>query len=280
MGLGLILRWIAFDTLVVELAPEGKRGSLVGLHEALMGLGIAVGPALFIFTSSASIGALFIVSSSLAFLVFAAATWPGTKVQHNDKAEKFSLGLLAPLFLAIVSASIAGSIESASLSFFPIHFQNFGHAFTDAAIFVTAFGMGGTILQPVLGSIADRIGYRFAHTLCIAVIALASSVLILLPHHYIVIMMALFLLGGAAGGFNTLAVIEAGTIMSSHKIPAAMTAIAMSYTLGGVLGPISAGSLINAGGNNGMLYLFISLSVVLLAILLLFSKMKVQIEDH
>ena len=274
MGIGLILRWIAFDALVVELAPEGKRGRLVGLHEALMGLGIAVGPALFIFASSAAIGVLFVFSSSLAFLVFAAVAWPNTKIHRVEKADRFHLGTLAPLLLAIVSASIAGSIESSGLSFFPIHFQNFGHAFNETVIFVTVFGLGGTLLQPILGNIADKKGYRATHILCILVAALASSMLIMAPHNYMVIIPALFLLGGAAGGFNTLAVIEAGTVMSSKMIPAAMTAIAMSYTLGGVIGPIVAGSLINLGGNQGLVYLFISLSIMLLAILLFFSKAK------
>ena len=277
MGFGLILRWIAFDTLVVELAPEGKRGQLVGLHEALMGLGIALGPALFIFATVKTVGVLFIVCSGPAVLLFSIQSWPSTENHKADNQAGFRPALLAPLCLAIVSASIAGSIESASLSFFPIHFQNFGHAFADTAVFVTAFGLGGTLLQPAIGKLADRVGYRIAHMVCIVSVIIASSLLILTVHNYMLVLLLLLMLGGAAGGFNTLAVIEAGSIMSLNRIPAAMTAIAMSYTFGGVFGPVSAGSAIDFGANQGLLYLFISLSVFLLVIMMRFfrsSKMK------
>jgi len=54
-----------------------------------------------------------------------------------------------------------------------------------------------------------------------------------------------FLWGGAIGGMNTLAVIEAGDRVATHQVSTAMTAIAMFYTLGSVLGPVATGATIS-----------------------------------
>ena len=48
----------------------------------------------------------------------------------------------------------------------------------------------------------------------------------------------MFLWGAAIGGMHTLAVIRAGERVGEHQVSTAMTAIVMSYTLGGVWGPI------------------------------------------
>lgn len=45
-GVGLILRWVVCDGLIVQLAPRDKLGRVVGFHETLMGLGIVLGPIL------------------------------------------------------------------------------------------------------------------------------------------------------------------------------------------------------------------------------------------
>ena len=43
-GIGLILRWIACDTWIIAVAPEEIRGRAIGVHETLMGCGIAAAP--------------------------------------------------------------------------------------------------------------------------------------------------------------------------------------------------------------------------------------------
>ena len=48
LGIGLILRWIACDTWIVAVAKKDERGRAIGVHETLMGLGIAVGPLLLV----------------------------------------------------------------------------------------------------------------------------------------------------------------------------------------------------------------------------------------
>lgn len=48
LGFGLILRRIACDTSTVAVASKDKRGRAVGIHDTLIGLGIAAGPRLLV----------------------------------------------------------------------------------------------------------------------------------------------------------------------------------------------------------------------------------------
>ena len=51
-GLGLIVRWVTCDTWIVTIAPVEARGRAIGMHETLMGLGIALGPLLLSLTGT------------------------------------------------------------------------------------------------------------------------------------------------------------------------------------------------------------------------------------
>jgi len=263
VGSGLIIRWIAFDALVVEIASETKRGSTVGLHEALMGFGIALGPLFFILLPLHLVPLACIGLTLLALLAFQAVDCPPPARSRSGASHSDWLKILAPLAPALLAAFVAGSVESAGIALFPVHFQYLGFSLSQAAILVTAFGLGGTLLQPPLGTVADRSGYRLAHGLCILVMAASGLILVAFPGNLQVTAAAIFLLGGAAGGFNTLAVIEAGTRMRSADIPAAMTAIAMTYTAGGVVGPVISGAVIGIASNQGMVWTFILMAVVL-----------------
>ena len=263
VGSGLILRWIAFDALVVEIASETRRGSTVGLHEALMGFGIALGPLFFVLLPLHAVPLACIGFALAALVVFQAVECPPparatAETEHSDR--RALVRLLAP---ALLAAFVAGAVESAGIALFPVHFQYLGFSLSQAAILVTAFGLGGTLLQPPLGTVADRSGYRPAHGLCILVVVGSGLVLVAFPGNLEVTAAAIFMLGGAAGGFNTLAVIEAGTRMGSADIPAAMTAIAMAYTVGGVAGPVVSGAVLGVASNQGMVWLFVLMALVL-----------------
>ena len=94
------------------------------------------------------------------------------------------------------------------------------------------------------------------------------------PGIFAVMIVALFILGGAAGGLNTLAVIEAGQTLDKSKVPAAMTAIAMLYTLGSIVGPITSGAVLDILAHNGMVVLFCIAAVTLAAIVIAFQNIS------
>jgi MFS family permease len=256
MGLGLIVRWIACDTLVVELSRPTARGKTIGLHEALMGLGIGLGPLFFALFELRTIALLAVglsAAGQIAFHVAGIGRMAHRMAEKAAPAQPFAMRLMAA---ALAAAFIAGVIENSAIALFPLHMANFGFPLTASAVLVSAFGFGGTLLQPPLGYLSDRRGYAFAQYVCIVAILVSCAAAAMFATSFLVLYPSLFILGAAAGGLNTLAVIEAGSTLDSRQVPAAMTAIAIFYTIGSISGPVASGVVLDLAANRGLLVLF------------------------
>ena len=273
VGGGLILRWVSCDTVLVGVSTPETTGKLIGYHEALMGLGIALGPLLFIFLDLQNViwaCLLLVVCGQLGFFV---TSIPPLDDHHGTPTSGKMMTVGALILVALAAAFVSGFIESSSIALFPLHFENFGHPLATSAVLVSSFGFGGTLLQPPLGTLADRIGYSNSQLLCLIGVSVGCVVIVLFPENYILMLIILFVVGGAAGGLNTLAVIEAGKTLNQSSMATAMTAIAMLYTLGGVSGPVLAGSAMDLLDNSGMVWLFVAISL-LLAVLLVTGSLN------
>jgi MFS family permease len=272
MGVGLILRWINLDTLVVHASSEAERGRVIGFHEALMGFGIALGPLLFLIPDLRLVTLVSIALLAIAQLSFTLASMPtdGGIEEEATEGKRGKWNGFAPktIAVALAAAFVAGYVENSSVALFPLHFEAFGYPLSASAILVSAFGFGGTLLQPPLGHLADRRGYVFAQSVCVAGIVASCIAIVALEQHQYALLPALFILGAAGGGLNTLAVIEAGKTLGMHHMPAAMTAIAMAYTVGSIGGPIVSGAVMPMFAHNGMVILFGGIALALGAYIL------------
>lgn len=273
MGTGLIIRWVVCDTLVVGFSAEKHRGRWIGFHEALMGLGIALGPLFFaVLTLQQVIGAGFVVG--LFGTTFFAGLWLLEGYQIDVGGERSDPSAMAPslvrlikcapfFLVALFAAFFAGFIESAAVALFPLSFEAAGLSLPTAVILVSAFGFGGTVLQPPLGWAADKFGHIQMQFVCVFIVittcVLAAVGTTGLPYLWVII----FLMGAAAGGFNTLAVIQTAQLLQAERLPLAMTAIAMLYTTGSIVGPVAAGFSLEALPASGLYWVFGASGIVL-----------------
>ena len=239
-GVGLILRWVSCDTWIVEAAPVRIRGRAIGVHETLMGCGIAMGPLIIALTGANGLTPFWVC---VGVLGLSAAMLVG--LGHNGETPALpargSMGqAVRTMLTALVAGFLAGFVETSSISFLPVFSERslfaIGVAFT-----LGGFGAGGTLLQVPLGGFADRFGYRAAQLVCCAIIVVGALSFPFIGHSTLTLLLMLFMWGGAAGGMNTLAVIEAGARMNEVAVSTAMAAIAMAYTTGSILGPLLVG---------------------------------------
>jgi MFS family permease len=259
MGVSLIVRWITIDTIVVHCSSASMRGKVIGWHEALMGFGIVLGPLMFVVPSLKWIAAANVALAVVAHAALTVADLPDPAADDGNAPATGNVKAgfqYAMIPLALAAAFVAGFIENSSVALFPLHFEHFGYSLAWSAVLVSAFGFGGTILQPPLGYLADRFGYAFAQVTCAGAIVLSCALLVAFSDTMQAVMVSTFILGAAAGGLNTLAVIEAGKTLSMLQMPSAMTAIAMLYTMGSITGPLAAGSVIGFFAGRGMVVLF------------------------
>jgi MFS family permease len=270
VGIGLIVRWISCDTWIVLIAPKEIRGRAIGIHETLMGLGIAAGP--LVLTAAGTHGLLpFLVCAILLFsstpwLLLARGVHRCASVDRHGSHGPFRFLTLIPT--ALSGAFLAGFVEMSAISLLVVYCVEAGHDRMGAALLVSAFGLGGTLLQVPIGWFADRFSGRSGQLLCAGTI-LAGSLLIplLLAQSWAAAVLAFFW-GGAVGGMYTLAVLEAGAKVRDHHIASAMTAAAFFYTLGSAIGPSLSGALMQLAPPHGLMIATGAVSVVFLGLLL------------
>lgn len=275
VGFSLIIRWISCDTWIVLISDPNGRGRAIGIHETLMGLGIAVGPIIISFVGIAGplpyliCAFLLVVSGMISIALFQYNSRPDTPAAD----DRTSFWILIPI--ALVGAFIAGFAETANSSFLAPYAIFSGYTLVTAAVFLSAFGAGGTFLQLPIGWVADRISYEGAHLLCAILVVLMSLSLFFIESSFAVSCLLTFTLGGAVGGMNTLAVIQASNTVQDSHISTAMTAIALMYTLGGVVGPIVTGALVSSFSSHGLIYSSVAAASLFLFAFIFIKRRKI-----
>ena len=253
LGVGLILRWIACDTWIVAVASKGERGRAIGIHETLMGLGIAVGPLILVVFGVGSAAPYYACAAIVLIAGMLALTLKGHDTQPQTPLERRHGKLLRVIPIALCGAFIAGFSETSSVSFLAGYSLSAGYLITAATLFISVFGAGGALLQLPIGWIADRSSYKIGQLMCGLILLLGTVAIPFSQHLPWLATIIVFLWGGAIGGMNTLAVIEAGDRVDEQQVSTAMTAIAMFYTLGSVLGPIITGATVSYVSNHGVM---------------------------
>lgn len=264
MGAGLTVRWVGCDTWIVETVAGHVRGRSISVHETLMGLGIAAGPLLTLSSAgnAAHTVAAFIGLLVLSFICFGLG--PQSSTEHHRGSHyvnPFRL-VFGMVTLALLAALAAGYIETAMVSLLPLYLMSFQYPEAQGLLMLSVFGLGGTILQLPLGWLADRRGFRAAQRLCLILTLGCGLLLILMISTNWAVLIILFTWGGCAGGLNTLAVIEAGSTLPGGLAGTGMALVASSYTLGGVVGPVVSGAVLNIGGGHGAIIVIIGLMSV------------------
>ncbi|MCP2050955.1 UNVERIFIED_ORG: MFS family permease [Pseudomonas fluorescens] len=269
LGIGLILRWIACDTWIVAVASKDERGRAIGVHETLMGLGIAVGPLLLVVFGVGSATPYYACAVIVLLSGLLALTLKPYDTQPQTPAEKRHGKLFSLIPTALCGAFIAGFAETSSVSFLAGYSLSAGYLLTAATLLISVFGIGGTLLQLPIGWMADRSSYKIGQLVCGLVLLLGTFAIPFSQPLPWLATLIVFLWGGAIGGMNTLAVIEAGDRVGEHQVSTAMTAIAMFYTLGSVLGPIVTGAMVSYVSEHGLMISVGVVGVVFVGVLVL-----------
>lgn len=269
LGIGLILRWIACDTWIVAVASKNQRGRAIGVHETLMGLGIAAGPLLLVGFGVGTAAPYYACAGIVLIAGALALTLGGYDTRPRIPLEKHHGKLFRVIPIALCGAFIAGFSETSSVSFLAGYSLWAGYLLTAATLLISVFGIGGTVLQLPIGWMADRSSYKTGQLVCGAILLLGTVAIPLSQPLPWLATLIVFLWGGAIGGMNTLAVIEAGHRVDEHQVSTAMTAIAMFYTVGSILGPIATGATVSYVSEHGLMITVGVVGALFIAMLML-----------
>ncbi len=256
IGLGLGLRWIGLEPWLYQIAPDKARGRLVGFHETLIGLAPIIAPVLTEWVGINGTAAFFlgIAFTGCALIPLAIARpAPDQTIKSpavTNHSNPLSHNVLA---LGIIVAIIGGITDAAFSGLFPIFGAGRNFSSEQMETLLSVFGLGGLLLQFLVGWLADHRGLAFATLVC-AIGTVFITMIAALPLGFIGLTLSIFALGGTVTSYLTLAIIAA-TSTCDGNLSINVRRVSMAYTASSIFGPLIAGAAMKTLSGEALIWL-------------------------
>ena len=267
VGFPMAIRWVMGETWLIESAPEYLRGRVVGIQEICIGLAGAAGPALVAATGSSGrtpflACAGIMIAAGLVPLLVREARKPRADVVHDSETEAESPSRTT-VRLALASAFAGGALETGAHAFLPtLVFGKFWEG-SSPLFAASVFSFGAMASQLPLGVLIDRTGSERRHRQVAVLLLVVGSTLTWTLATRIGCLF-IFLGGACTGCLYTLAVLSIAA--SSKHVAANIAKIAIAYTAGGFVGPVTIGATVGIIGTSAVGYTILATGLGLLVV--------------
>lgn len=268
MGASIGLIWIVSETWVNGMAPDHRRGRIMGIYVAVLSAGSALGPLMISLIGSEG-GLPFIVGAAVLTL----AVLPIPFASRNGGVPSFHRNTAMPLLEAVRRAPVAmtaGLLHAAiwlcTMTLLPIYVVRAHLPEHQALLVLTALILGGMMGQIPIGHLLDK--WRAGRLLMVAGVSqslFALSLPFILDQGLFLWPLAL-LSGALGGGIYTIALTLLGRAFATDELPSANTAFTMIWEVGAIGGPIIGGVAMQAWNPHGMLVVGAVSGLVLIAL--------------
>lgn len=171
-------------------------------------------------------------------------------------------GTVAALMIAAFTTSLAQAIV---LSALPVLGRELNVPAVEVAWVLTAFMLASAVATPIAGRLGDLFGYRRVLFGCLACLAVGSLVAALgTASHNLGLLVAGRAVQGVSGGVFPLAFGIVRTTVSAPRIPGVIALLSAMFGIGGALGLVVAGVLVDGLGTAWLSWSILVLAVVAL----------------
>ncbi len=252
LGVCFEILFILSDAWVIQLAPEARRGRVLGLYTSVSLLGFAGGPIIIDLVGSqgwppflAGVGAIVLVALPL---------WLARR--HGPKAEgRPALGLLGFVRATptiMLAGAMYGFIDVIFLALFPIYALHSGLDEESVARLIATAIAGAIACQYGIGWLCDRLAPR---PVLIGCTVTAMSCALALP--FVIgtawaTVPVLILWVAAMDGFFTIGMVMMGRRYKNIDLLAANTVFVVMFGLGSTMGPSVGGAAMDLWDPHGM----------------------------
>ena len=233
--------FIISEFWINALAPQHRRGLVMGIYATMLAVGFAVGP-----TMLGVIGAEGHLPFTLGTAILLLAAIPvllafdtAPPVSNHGSARLRTYVMAVPL--ATFAALVFGAAESGGMAFLAIYGQRIGLDEANAVLLVTAVALGGIGFQIQLGLLSDRVDRRVLLVACGLVGAIGAFLAPLVSGSLPLLLAVLFVWGGITAGLYTVGLTHLGSRADRDTLASANAAFVFMYALGMLLGPAAAG---------------------------------------
>lgn len=266
-GLGAAAVWNGTEALIAFNAPPGLRGRVTGLYQTALGGALAAGPFVpGLLPWSADGLTLLAVGLLVTGLVLTAGPAVASLRASHGHAASTSLLTAMRQVPALMVLAVAGGVFEAGLGSITTALgASTGLSLAAAASIAGAVGIGSLLLQLPSGWLADRLAPRPLFRAAGALLLIGSLLFLMAPRWPAVLWVSAALWGAVGGAMYTLLMIRVAHDFAGTSTVTATAAMITGYTVGGALGPLVSGLVIDAAGMVGQALWLSVLAAVALA---------------
>jgi len=249
------------EAWIVRFAEGAWRSRILALYTSILAVSFGGGPALISLTGIDT-PAPFVIGA----LILLAATIPiffvkDEAVESEDEAPLSVLGFARKAPMLLFAVGMFAIIDAANLSFLPVYAVKKGFDQEAAALALTAFIVGNTVLQFPIGWLADHIEKRIVMTGC-GILTAAGMLLLPTVFGTPFLWPVLTVAGATSAGIYTVALAELGDRFSGHELVTGTASFSTTWGLGALAGSLTAGWSIAAFGPDGLPYTLTSIFLI------------------
>ncbi len=240
-GLTGVILFVVTETWMIEIAPEGHRGRVMGLYNTTLALSFALGPLMLSMTgiegSVPFVAGMVLMAIAGLPLIFSGRYRPSSVEESAFGISSFFW--VAPL-LAIACFVVAFKDLSVT-SLMPVYGLRVGLDESSATLMLFFGAIGGALLQLPIGWAADYFDTRKVLIFCAFAGVVGAVVWPLVVATPILLWITLFLWWGCFAGVYTVTMILAGQWFKGVELATAMAAFGVYWGIGAFAGPLIGG---------------------------------------
>ncbi|MEQ8354864.1 MAG: MFS transporter [Kiloniellaceae bacterium] len=271
LGFCLNAIFVVSEAWLNAVTAERIRGRVIGVYATVMAAGFAIGPLLLVALGGAGLMPFIITAA-----IIAASILVILPLRKRSAAELGGMELagvarflkVAPLLAGVVL--IFAFFDAAVMTLIPVYMLRSGFSAAIGSAALSAMLVGMVLAQFPVGWLLDRLRRSTVIAGCALAAAATSALLPWSLDTPLALWPLLVLLGGVSFALYTGALTVLGEHFRGGLLLAGSACFALAYGIGGTLGPLAGGAVLQGFGADAMPLLF---AVVFLGLTLLIASL-------
>jgi MFS family permease len=255
------------EAWVVRFAEGPWRSRLLAIYTSVLALSFGSGPSIIALVGIDGALPFVIGASVLALAIIPMLFVRNADVDEEDEKPPPVLRFVRCAPMLVFAVFIFAVIDAAFLGFLSVYGVKKGLSTETAALLLTVFVVGNTVLQFPMGWLADHYNKR---ALMVASVLATAIMAILIPMSFgtVWIWPVLAVGGAASAAIYTIALSELGDNFTGHDLTAGTACFSVTWGSGALVGALATGWALDIFGPEGMpgfLAVFLSVAFILFA---------------
>ncbi len=251
---------VASETWINDIAEDATRGRVIAIYNSLLIAAMSLGPLIIPIAGTEGwlpflVGACFVAMASVPLFFSGSSDF--------SMEGKASFGLISFVRVAPVlsfAVLLFAWKEFAGASLLPVYGVIHGLAQSNAAVMLTALGLGGLFLTFPFGWLADHMNRYLLLLISGAGILIGALLLPAAIEHEWLLWPHLFVWGGFFNGLYTVVMTLLGQHFRGVELAVANISIGILWAVGSLVGPLTTGIAMDTWEPHGIVYVAISIS--------------------